>query len=273
MATKANERARAKVKDAERRAQRKINRLKNKGIRTGSITPFEKIDHTNTRALNEYAKRLEKFISRSNRYVAGYDGTPIEYSLYREYQQTRKQWEKRRDKFWNENYQKKIVIERGESETTLARASYMADRFNMPFGGIRKQQREDISTLKRRDLIARIDLMKRDLDPKHEEKMAKRLRQNLYSVAQDNNADRVLRKLRGMSNYQLQQLAMLTDFTETYFDYINTDQDNELGTINDAMELERMEEHMLLLIDNIKKLYPNRKVPKPKGKHRRKRKK
>lgn len=60
--TKANDAARARVADAERRARRKIKRLQKKGIRTGSITPFRDVDPSNTRALNSYHKQLEQFI-------------------------------------------------------------------------------------------------------------------------------------------------------------------------------------------------------------------
>ena len=44
--TKANENARARVADAERRARRKIKRLQNKGVRTGSVEPFRAVDRT-----------------------------------------------------------------------------------------------------------------------------------------------------------------------------------------------------------------------------------
>lgn len=54
--TKANENARARVADAERRARRKIKRLQNKGVRTGSVEPFRTVDPSNTRALKSYAR-------------------------------------------------------------------------------------------------------------------------------------------------------------------------------------------------------------------------
>ena len=90
--TKANENARARVKDAERRARRKIKRLQKKGVRTGSVAPFRDVDPSNTRALNSYANQLEKFISRSTRFVAGRDGTPIPYTAYRDYKRLERQW-------------------------------------------------------------------------------------------------------------------------------------------------------------------------------------
>ena len=90
--TKANENARARVADAERRARRKIKRLQNKGVRTGSVEPFRTVDPSNTRALNSYANQLEKFISRSTRFVAGRDGTPIPYTAYRDYKRLERQW-------------------------------------------------------------------------------------------------------------------------------------------------------------------------------------
>ena len=117
--TKANENARARVADAERRARRKIKRLQNKGVRTGSVEPFRTVDPSNTRALNSYANQLEKFISRSTRFVAGRDGTPIPYTAYRDYKRLERQWNREHNRYWQKFAAHPFLTAYGESDTTL----------------------------------------------------------------------------------------------------------------------------------------------------------
>lgn len=132
--TKANEDARAHVRDAERRARRKIKRLQNKGIRTGGIAPFRDVDPSNTRALKSYARDLEKFISRSTRFVAGRDGTPIPYTAYRDYKRIERQWNKEHNRYWQKFAQHPFLTAYGESDTTLGMRSAMAHVKGLPLG-------------------------------------------------------------------------------------------------------------------------------------------
>ena len=134
--TKANENARARVADAERRARRKIKRLQNKGVRTGSVEPFRTVDPSNTRALNSYANQLEKFISRSTRFVAGRDGTPLPYTAYRDYKRLERQWNREHDRYWQEFAAHPFLTAYGESDTTLGMRSAMAHVKGLPFGNL-----------------------------------------------------------------------------------------------------------------------------------------
>lgn len=76
--TKKNTEARKKVSNLEKRAKAKVRRLEAKGISDAkTLAGLRQVDKKDTRALNSYAKKLEKFVSRETRYERGDDGRAV----------------------------------------------------------------------------------------------------------------------------------------------------------------------------------------------------
>lgn len=255
--TKANENARAHVKDAERRARRKIKRLQNKGIRTGGIAPFRDVDPSNTRALKSYANQLEKFISRSTRFVAGRDGTPIPYTAYRDYKRLERQWNKEHNKYWQKFAAHPFLTAYGESDTTLGMRSAMAHVKGLPFGNIDYQRQllpEQIRS--EADLRKRAQILKRELSPTYQRKRITQLRKNLMEHAASFNDTRIPAMIKKLSNEQLFALQNFTNFVPVYYRYMSTNVEITLGEDIDATEHDAQVEHMLMLIEQVKRRYP-----------------
>lgn len=255
--TKANENARAHVKDAERRARRKIKRLQNKGIRTGGIAPFRDVDPSNTRALKSYARDLEKFISRSTRFVAGRDGTPIPYTAYRDYKRIERQWNKEHNRYWQKFAHHPFLTAYGESDTTLGMRSAMAHVKGLPFGDIgykRELLPEQIRSVE--DLRNRMQILKRELSPSYKRKRITQLRKNLLEHAATFNDPRIPNMIKKLSNEQLFALQNFTNFVPIYYRYMSTNVEITLGEDIDATEHDAQVEHMLMLIEQVKSRYP-----------------
>lgn len=265
--TKANENARARVADAERRARRKIKRLQNKGVRTGSVEPFRTVDPSNTRALNSYAKQLEKFISRSTRFVAGRDGTPIPYTAYRDYKRIERQWNKEHNEYWQKFANQPFMTAYGAADMTLGQRSAAAHVKGLPFGNIDYQRQllpEQIRS--EADLRKRAQILKRELSPTYQRKRITQLRKNLLEHAATFNDPRIPNMIRKLSNEQLFALQNFTNFVPLYYRYINTDRDNVMGAQADAMDDEAQKEHMILTIQQVQNQYPKKQTGKRKRK-------
>lgn len=270
--TKANENARARVADAERRARRKIKRLQKKGVRTGSVEPFRSVDPSNTRALNSYANHLEKFISRSTRFVAGRDGTPIPYTAYRDYKRLERQWNREHNRYWQKFAAHPFLTAYGESDTTLGMRSAMAHVKGLPFGNIDYQRQllpEQIRS--EADLRKRAQILKRELSPTYQRKRITQLRKNLLEHAATFNDPRIPNMIRKLSNEQLFALQNFTNFVPLYYRYINTDRDNVMGAQADAMDDEAQKEHMILTIQQVQNQYPKEQTGKRKRKSKKRR--
>lgn len=267
--TKANDAARARVADAERRAKRKVKRLQKKGVRTGTISPFRAVDASNTRAMNAYAKELEKFVSRSTRFVAGRDGTPIPYTAYRDYKRIERQWNREHNKYWERFAEQPFITAYGASDTTLGMRSAISHVKGLPFGNIgytRELLPEQIRS--EADLRKRMEILKKELSPSYQRKRVSQLRKNLLEHAATFNDERLPKMIRKLTNEQLFALQNFTNFVPLYYRYINTDRDNAMGAQADAVDDEAQKEHMILTIEQVRKQYPakNAKRPKSKGK-------
>lgn len=255
--TKANENARAHAKDAERRARRKIKRLQKKGIRTGGIAPFREVDQSNTRALKTYARDLEQFVSRSTRFVAGRDGTPIPYTAYRDYKRIERQWNKEHDRYWQKFAQLPFLTAYGESDTTLGMRSAMAHVKGLPFGDIgykRELLPEQVRSVE--DLRKRMQILKRELSPSYKRKRITQLRKNLLEHAGTFNDPRIPNMVKKLSNEQLFALQNFTNFVPIYYRYMSTNAEITLGEDIDATEHGAQVEHMLMLIEQVRSRYP-----------------
>ena len=255
--TKANENARAHVEDAERRARRKIKRLQDKGIRTGGIAPFRDVDPSNTRALKSYARDLEQFVSRSTRFVAGRDGTPIPYTAYRDYKRIERQWNKEHNRYWQKFAQHPFLTAYGESDTSLGMRSAMSHVKGLPFGNIDYQRQllpEQIRS--ESDLKKRMEILKRELSPAYQRQRITQLRKNLMEHAASFNDPRIPKMIKKLSNEQLFALQNFTNFVPIYYRYMSTNVEITLGEDIDATEHDAQVEHMLMLIEQVKSRYP-----------------
>lgn len=270
--TKANDNARAHVKDAERRARRKIRRLQNRGIRTGSISPFREVDPSNTRALKSYARELEKFVSRSTRFVAGRDGTPIPYTAYRDYKRIERQWNREHNRYWAKFADQPFMTAYGASDMTLGERSAAARVKGLPFGNIgyrRELLPEQIRSVS--DLEKRKKILQREMSPSYQRKRITQLRKNLLEHAATFNDPRIPDMIKKLSNEQLFALQNFTNFVPLYYRYINTDRDNAMSAQADAMDDEAQKEHMILTIQQVQKQYPKKPTRKRKRKSKKRR--
>lgn len=255
--TKANDRARAAVADAERRARRKIKRLKNKGVRTGGIIPFREVDASDTWALKRYAKDLERFVSRQTRYVAGYDGTPIPYETYRDFRRLEKRYNAAHAKWWDTYGNQPFITAEGASETTIAERSLAARLKGMAFGGASAYRETPAEKLRGvKDIEKRSAIMRKELSPTYQKERVRNLRKNLIAHASEFNDPRISKLIRKLSNDQLFALQNFTNFVPLYYRYMSTNVEVTLGEDIDATEYDAQVQHMIDTIEQVRLQFP-----------------
>lgn len=255
--TKANDRARAAVADAERRARRKIKRMQNKGVRTGGITPFREVDASDTWALKRYAKDLERFISRQTRYVAGYDGTPIPYETYRDFRRLERKYNAAHAKWWDTYGNQPYITAEGASETTIAERSLAARLKGMAFGGASAYRETPAEKLRGvKDIEKRSVIMRRELSPSYQKERVRNLRKNLLAHASEINDARIPKLIRKLSNEQLFALQNFTNFVPLYYRYMSTNVEVTLGEDIDATEYDAQVQHMIDTIEQVRLQFP-----------------
>lgn len=255
--TKANDNARAAVADAERRARQKMKRLQKKGIRTGSISPFREVDLADTRAAKKYARELEGFVSRSTRFIAGRDGTPIPYSAYRDYKRIERQWNKEHMRYWEKFAEHPYITAYGASDMTLGQRSAMGHVKGLPFGDIGYQRSLDPESIRSvADLEKRKKILQREMSPSFQKKRVKELRKNLMAHVETFNDPQLPSMIRKLSDEQLFALQNFTNFVPLYYRYLSTNVEVTLGPDIDAMEHDAQVEHMKMTIEQIKKSAP-----------------
>ena len=255
--TKANDRARAAVADAERRARRKIKRMQGKGVRTASITPFREVDASDTWALKRYAKDLERFVSRQTRYVAGYDGTPIPYDAYRDFRRLEKKYIAAHAKWWDTYGNQPFITAEGASDTTIAERSLAARLKGMAFGGAsayRETPAEKMRGVK--DIEKRSAIMRKELSPAYQKERVRNLRKNLLAYASEYNDTRIPKLIRKLSYDQLFALQNFTNFVPLYYRYVSTNVEVTLGEDIDATEHDAQVHHMIDTIEQVRLQFP-----------------
>lgn len=269
MATKRNKEVNERRKDLERRAKRKLQRLKRKGVAVGNISPLEKVDESNTRAVKAYNARLESFIDRRNAYLAGRDGTPIPRAVWQEYKRTRKAWEKAHDKFWREFGDKRIITAHGKQDMTLREYAAQAKGKGAAFGGAGIRPIPPIEKVRGvADLQTRMEAMRNEMSEDYLKRRAKTLKQNLIRHVDVFNDVRIDKAVRALTVNQLIVLQNLTNFVPAYYKFIDTDQGVYVSLADDAAETEKQIEHLLMTIEQAKR--QARKAPaKRKGAKRR----
>ena len=255
--TRANDKAVAAMHDAERRVKRKLKRLQKKGVRTGSISPLGEVDTSNTRAVKRYTAELERFISRQTRFIAGRDGTPIPWGMWRDYRRLERAWNREHARWWGRHGGAPFVTSAGASDMTIAERSAMGRVKGAPLGGVGYQR--ELTPEKVRgvnDLIKRTQILQKELSPTYQKERVKNLRKNLLAHVDSFNDERLPSMIRSLTNEQLVALQNTTNFVPLYYRYMSTNIDITLGDDIDAQEHEAQVEHLKLTIEQIKKLYP-----------------
>lgn len=251
--TSANQKAIARVADAEKRARRKLDRLDKNGVRTGSINPLRRVDYGNTRELNRYYGELEKFISRKNRYVAGNDGQPLPYDKLTQYRKLEQRYNKLHDKHWKDFAPKPYLTSKGKEDVTLGELSSMVQIKGLAYKGIdyRKQTpNEKIRGIS--DLNRRITILKNEVSPNFQKKRIQTLRKNLIEHVSGFNDEELTRRIRGLTNEELFRLQNETSFVPLFYRYISTDKDNDFGLEADSTEHQAQIDHIKLTIDAVR---------------------
>ena len=264
--TKANREANDSRSDAERRARRKLNRLKNKGIATGNISPFRDVDTSDTRAVKSYTRELESFISRENRYVGGFQGTPIPYSEYRDLRRMERKWNKVHNKYWEKFGPQPFIIPEGPTDMSLAMRSSMGHFKSDLMHGINYERSTPAEKIRGiRDIEKRKAIMLQELDPKFQENRAKVLKKNMLAYIDTFNDPELKSAIKKLNSSQLFKLQTFTDFVPLYYHYINTDRDNKISKAIDAQDDEQQRRHLKQLINNVSDETPTK--PKKRSHH------
>lgn len=253
----------AKMRTLEKRAEKKLERFRSQGVRTGSITPIRQVDTSNQAKVKKYIRELETFNSRQTQYVAGRDGTPLEKKKVSEYLKLEKKWNKAHEKFWKREGGDIFYIPEGASDTTLAQKSSYVHVKGLPFGDINYKRHADMSKIKgMKDLQRRIDIMRIETSPEYERNRLKQLRENMKDFASGAMNDKALYNMVDiMTDDQLLELWQNSDFVEIFYHSYP----GKNGTpVSQAFDRENDIKHMRMLFKSAYNRVPGKRVkPKP----------
>lgn len=265
LGTPANNRAQAAMRDAERRAKRKLNRLRRNGINTGGINPIHsRVDLSDTRAVKKYTKQLESFIDRKTRYIsadkfskgwqANYEGAPIRYSVYREYMQAERAFNKAMQKRYDEMATKPFV-QSGRVQGTVENVSveYKVQR--------EKHAKADISTVKIKneaDLLRRAEILRKAASDDARLAGMERYRQHLldWSATYNNGLQDLVNSLTAE---QLWELRTTTNFDDAYHMYYPSGGEY-IGDVSDDLN-DAVTDNMRATVRVITARIPGKRVP------------
>lgn len=247
----------AKMRILEKRAEKKLERFRSHGVRTGSITPIRSVDTSNQAKVKKYIRELETFNSRQTQYVAGRDGTPLDKKKVSEYLKLEKKWNKAHDKFWKREAMSTFYTPEGASDTTLGMKSSYAHVKGLPFGDIGYNRKADISKIRgSKDLQRRIDIMRIETSPEYEQNRLKQLRENMKDFAAGAMNDKALYNMVDiMTDEQLLELWQNSDFVEMFYHSYP----GKNGTsVSQAFDRENDRRHMRMLFKSVYKRIPGK---------------
>lgn len=249
----------AKMRTLEKRAEKKLERFKSQGVRTGSITPIRPVDVSNQAKVKKYIRELETFNSRQTQYIAGRDGTPLDKKKVSEYLKLEKKWNKAHDKFWKREAMSTFYTPEGASDTTLGMKSSYAHVKGLPFGDIGYNRKADISKIRgNKDLQRRIDIMRIETSPEYERNRLKKLRENMKDFAAGAMNDKALYNMVDiMTDEQLLELWQNSDFVEMFYHSYP----GKNGTsVSQAFDRENDIRHMRMLFKSVYKRIPGKRT-------------
>lgn len=254
MANPANKQTLATMRKLEKRAQQKLKRLQDKGVRTGSISPLKQVDTSNKGKVKAYIRDLERFNSRKTQYVAGRDGTPLPAAEVRHYRQLEKQWNKAHRKFWKKYADQPFYTPEGASDVSLGELSSYVHVKGLPYGDINYERKFNVENIRGlKDLRRRINIMKTETSPEYEQKRLQNLQVNMQDFARVMNDQRLIDMIEGMTDDQLLELWNNSDFVEIFYHAYPGKNGN---TVSQAMDYESDVQHMLQLVEGVKERKP-----------------
>ena len=237
------------IKDAEKRALRKSQRLNKRGIVTGSIDPTrgQRAQQNMTmRELNKYQESLENYISRKSQYVAGEQGSPIARKLFNTYRKVVEAWNKKHNEYWQKWDKKHFMSPAStpppyakEEAQTLGELEFISPK--------RYRRGSKLSNLKESDIRMQIDLMNRELDPAYERRRIRDLKNNIndamsYSFVGDDAFNKLFNTL---TYNQIEALANQTDFIDRFFETLMY---NHINTAIDGRQIKQDKSHLVNFI-------------------------
>lgn len=118
-----------RISALERKAKRKLSRLKSKGIRTGSITPIKNASGFTREQKESYARKLAGFIDNAG-YSKGADGTPIPNSLIQQIRYNERKIDKYRAERYGYDREEAKKRKTAMGDMTLEQFHMMGTRFD-----------------------------------------------------------------------------------------------------------------------------------------------
>lgn len=216
-----------RLKKTEQRAKRKLYRLQHdKGILTGGINPLRDTSAMSTQAKVAYERKLEAFISRENRYVAGYEGTPIRYATVKEIRAVEKKLNDKRAKMFSGVADKTLLVP--GTDMTAADYRQATRTYDVGSGSFKpnpksplfftEEHHRDISMLKGESAAkAYIKALKHAGTKDYVDYKNKILKENMIKVMRDINEPELERRIRKLTIGQIYELITLTPFIESVF--------------------------------------------------------
>lgn len=254
MANPANKQTIATMRKLEKRAQQKLKRLQDNGVRTGSISPLKQVDTSNKGKVKAYIRDLKRFNSRKTQYVAGRDGTPLPEAEIKYYRELEKKWNKAHKKFWKNYADQPFFTPEGESDVTLGELSSYVHVKGLPYGDINYQRNVSVENIRGlKDLRRRIKIMETETSKDYEQSRLKNLRINMQNFAHILNDQRLLDMVEDMTDDQLLELWTNSDFVEIFYHAYPGKNGN---AVSKAMDYEKDVEHMLQLVEGVKERKP-----------------
>lgn len=214
------------IKDAERRAKRKVRRLENKGVRAANLSPIKDTSDMTPGQRRAYKNQLEKFVSRKTRYVSGHDGAAISYDTARAIRNAERVLNEKREKLWKE-VRTKPVLQPG-AHMTAEDWRRMTETYDPKTGTYKPNpksplyftefRQRDLGTLKsEKQAREYIKTLKHAATKGYEQTKNRVLRENAARVSLQLNEPGLAKKIRKLTNAQLYQLITRSDFVEAVF--------------------------------------------------------
>lgn len=211
---------------AEQRAKRKIRRLEKRGIHTGGINPLANVSQMTTGQKRSYEKRLENFISRQTRYVAGYEGAPISMQTVKEIHAAEKHLNQQRAKQWKAVAGKNMLIQGASMTADAYRDSTRS--YDVKTGTFKpnpksplfytEEHHRDISMLKgERAAQEYIRKIKYAASKEYIDKKNDQLRENMVKVLRTLNDPSLIKRINSLSSEDLYELSARSTLIQMVF--------------------------------------------------------
>lgn len=251
-----------KVADTERRVKAKLNRLKNKGIRTGAINPLKNVEGLNAKQKQSYVYNLERFIDQQ--FIGGSDGTPIRRSVVQQIRYNERAINRQRAERYG--YDKTPA---SEIRTFMGarRLDELQEIQKLNYGRVSTAPipQRRIETLKSENAALNyLRNLQHIQTPEYSNKKMQVLRDNMEQRARAINSDRLLKILPQLTDQEIEELYSKSDFIEVLFWQSNAQINaHDLAEpIQQVMQFDNQEETLLDLITSLRSEQLRNLIPK-----------